>query len=167
MFAGEAVDEVAVPGILRDVLGHVGTVPLVDVRGLHAQRLQALLGGGEGAGIEFVGAQRGHEIVDLGARDGDLRLVGPLEQAGSDQGHEQPDDGHHHQHFDQGDTGLTGAFSIAFHSLGHGYIATSLMLVIASSILRISAPIRMPITRITTGSKIAVKRRMEARVSVS
>src|ERR1019366_6546322 len=47
MFAGEAVDEVAGPGILGDVLGHVGAVPLVDVRRLDAQRLQTLLGGGE------------------------------------------------------------------------------------------------------------------------
>src|ERR1035437_4039959 len=112
MFAGEAVDEVASPGVLWDVLGHVGAVPLVYIRGLHAQRLQALLGGGEGARIEFVGAQRGHEIIDLGARDGDFRLIRPLEQSRSDKGHEEPDDGHHHQHFDQGDTGLPGAFSI-------------------------------------------------------
>src|SRR5450759_3821801 len=56
MFAGEAVDEVAGPGILGYVLGHVGAVPLVDIRRLDAQRLQTLLGGGEGARIEFVGA---------------------------------------------------------------------------------------------------------------
>src|ERR1017187_413511 len=167
MFAGEAVDEVTGPGILGNVLGHVGAVPLVDIGGLDAQGLQALLGGGEGAGIELVGAQGGHEIIDLGTGDGDFRLIRPPEQRGSDEGHEEPDDGYHHQHFDEGDTGLTGAVSIAFRSLSHGYIATSLMLVIASSMLRIRAPIRMPITRMTTGSKMAVKRRMEARVSVS
>src|ERR1039457_891052 len=40
MFAGEAVDEVTGPGILGNVLGHVGAVPLVDI------------GGGDGAGLE-------------------------------------------------------------------------------------------------------------------
>ena len=60
-----------------------------------------------------------------------------------------------------------GAFSIPFRRLRHGYTFTSLMLVIASSILKISAPINMPITRITTGSKIEVNRLMDARVSVS
>src|ERR1019366_4316808 len=151
MLAREAVDEVAGPGVLGDVLGHVGAVPLVDIGGLDAQRLEPLFGGGEGAGIELVSAQGGHEIIDLGAGDGDLRLIRPPEQSGSDEGYEEPDDGYHHQHFDEGDTGLTGAFSIAFRSLSHGYIATSLMLVIASSMLRIRAPIRMPITRMTTG----------------
>jgi hypothetical protein len=47
------------------------------------------------------------------------------------------------------------------------YTATSFMLVIASSILRIRAPTMTPITRITMGSKIAVKRLIESRVSFS
>ena len=47
------------------------------------------------------------------------------------------------------------------------YTATSLMLVIASSMLRINAPTIMPITRITSGSNSEVKRLMAARVSVS
>ena len=41
------------------------------------------------------------------------------------------------------------------------------MLVIAISILKTSAPTMMPITRMTSGSKMAVKRLIEARVSSS
>ncbi len=45
------------------------------------------------------------------------------------------------------------------------HITTSFMLVIASSMLRISAPTMIPMTRIINGSKSAVKRRIAARVS--
>src|ERR1035437_8270722 len=88
MFAGEAVDEIMGPGILGDVPGHVRAVPLVDIGGLHAQRLQALLGSGEGARIEFVHAQRGPETIDLGAGGGDFGFIRLLEQHGSDESHE-------------------------------------------------------------------------------
>ncbi len=40
------------------------------------------------------------------------------------------------------------------------YIATSLIPVMASSMLKISAPTTIPITKITSGSKSEVKRRM-------
>src|ERR1039458_1638844 len=154
------------PRIFRDVLGHVGPRPLVLIPRPDAQGLQALLGSGERAGIQFVGAQRGHEVVDLGARRGDSGRVAVLQNGGSDQRGKQRDDGHHHEHFDQGDARLT-ASPVSSFLLEHGYTATSLMLVIASSMLRIRAPTITPITRITSGSKIAVKRLMEARVSVS
>src|SRR5471030_2669951 len=127
---------------------------------------QSLLGGRESAGIQFVCAHRRHEILDLGARRGDPGLIGPLEHAGRHQRHEQPDDGHHHQHFDQGDASLC-APSVSFFAFEHIYTATSLMLVIASNMLKISAPTTMPITRMIMGSKSAVKRLMEARVSFS
>src|ERR1035437_1546920 len=154
------------PRIFGDVLGHVGPSPLVQIPRPYAQGLQALLGGGERARVQFVGAQRGHEVVDLGARRGDSGRVAVLQNGGSDQRGKQRDDGHHHEHFDQGDARPT-ASPVSSFSLEHGYTATSLMLVIASSMLKIRAPTITPITRITSGSKIAVKRLMEARVSVS
>src|ERR1019366_3555625 len=154
------------PRIFGDVLGHVGPSPLVQIPRPYAQGLQALLGGGERARVQFVGAQRGHEVVDLGARRGDSGRVAVLQNGGSDQRGKQRDDGHHHEHFDQGDARLT-ASPVSSFLLEHGYTATSLMLVIASSMLRIRAPTITPITRITSGSKIAVKRLKEARVSVS
>ena len=40
--------------------------------------------------------------------------IGSLKQAGSHESHEQPDDGHHHEHFDQGDAGLPGRFRLRF-----------------------------------------------------
>src|ERR1035437_3550786 len=154
------------PRIFGDVLGHVGPSPLVQIPRLDAQRLQALLSRGERARVQFVGAQRGHEIVDLGACRGDSGRIAVLQNRGSDQRGKQRDDGHHHEHFDQGDARPT-ASPVSSFSLEHGYTATSLMLVIASSMLKIRAPTITPITRITSGSKIAVKRLMEARVSVS
>src|ERR1035437_7910565 len=160
------VDVVVRPRIFGDVLGHIGPSPLVQIPRPYAQGLQALLGGGERARVQFVGAQRGHEVVDLCARRGDSGRVAVLQNGGSDQRGKQRDDGHHHEHFDQGDARPT-ASPVSSFSLEHGYTATSLMLVIASSMLKIRAPTITPITRITSGSKIAVKRLMEARVSVS
>ena len=91
-----------------------------------------------------------------------LRFVALLEHAGRHQRREQRNDGHHHQHLNQRDTGPASVSAfISFHT------ATSFMLVIANSMLRISAPTMMPITRMTIGSNIAVKRLMAARVSVS
>src|SRR5205807_1607228 len=104
------------------------------------------------------------EIGHLRLGRGDACTIGLREQRGRDERDEQPDDGDHHQHFDQGHAG-PGAVAIAFGECRH--ICTSLMLVIASSMLRISEPISTPITKITTGSKMEVKRLMEARVSVS
>ena len=95
-----------------------------------------------------------------------LRAVHPAPQAGSDQGHEQPDDGHHHEHFDQRHARLI-SLPVPFCAFEHRYTATSLMLVIASSMLKISAPTTIPITRMIRGSKSEVNRLMAARVSVS
>ncbi len=47
------------------------------------------------------------------------------------------------------------------------YIATSLMPVIASIRLKISVPTIKPITKMISGSKSEVKRRIEVRVSLS
>ena len=60
-----------------------------------------------------------------------------------------------------------GRLSISSSTLVHVHIATSLMLVIATRILKINPPTITPITRMTTGSKTAVKRLMAARVSSS
>ena len=107
-----------------------------------------------------------HEAFDLRARGRDPGLIDVRPELGADQRHEQADDGHHHQHFDQRDARLS-TLSSASYSVSSFHIATSLMLVIASSMLKISEPTMMPITRITIGSKIAVKRLMAARVSFS
>src|SRR5215472_4222856 len=166
MLTGEPVNVVHAPRIFGDILRKVRPVPLRRVGRFDAERDQALFGCGERPRIELVRAQRRLEIVDLGAGSRDFGLVHVAPQFGANQGDEQPDDGHHHQHFDEGDTGL-GSSSISLCRLQHDYTATSLMLVIASSMLKISAPIKTPMMRITAGSKIAVKRLMEARVSVS
>ena len=94
------------------------------------------------------------------ARAAVTRAVSLPQHAGGHQRREQRDDRHHHQHLDQRDAGLPSSSSLV-----HLYTATSLMLVIASSMLRISAPTITPITRITSGSNSAVKRLMAARVS--
>src|SRR5579885_2720447 len=170
VFAGVLVNVVVAPGVFRNFLGHVGAVPLIEVGGLHAQRLQPLLVGREGPGIQLVGAERRLEILDLRARRGDAGLVTVLEHVGGDQRHKQRDDRHDDQHFDESDAGLPvspGLSASSSSRLGHIYTATSLMLVIASSMLKISAPTIMPITRITIGSNTAVNRLMEARVSFS
>src|SRR5262249_18723528 len=117
-------------------------------------------------GIELVCSERGHKVRDLAPGGGDLGLIRLLPQTRAHQRHKQTDDRNDHQHFDQRDTSAR-APAIRSCQLPHVYTATSLMLVIASNMLKISAPIKMPITRITIGSKIEVKRLMAARVSVS
>src|SRR5262245_59646776 len=167
VLSGETICLVHTPGIFSDVARHVRAVPLGELRRLDAKRLKtALLDCREGAGVQCICPQRSHEVGDLRARLRDLGLIGLLPQSGSHQGNKQADDRYDHQHFNERHTGLR-PFSIPFSRLPHDYTATSLMLVIAISMLKISAPIRMPITRITRGSKIAVKRLIAARVSVS
>src|SRR5438270_1288417 len=63
MFARKLVSIIVAPGVFRNIHGHVGAVPLVDFPGLHAQRDQPLLGGGERAGIQLVGAQPRPELL--------------------------------------------------------------------------------------------------------
>src|SRR5579872_4500003 len=126
--------------------------------------MEPLLGGGIRPGIELIEADRIHEVLDLGAGRGHLGRVRMLQHRHRHQAREQRDDGHHHQHLDEGDACLCSSSAI---SLVHDYTATSLMLVIASSMLNIRAPTITPITRMTIGSKIAVKRLMAARVSFS
>src|SRR5713101_7384684 len=55
----------AAPRIERDVLRQIWPGPLKLVLRLDAQRLQTQLGGREITGVELIGAQRGHEGVDL------------------------------------------------------------------------------------------------------
>src|SRR5215831_3655047 len=160
------VGVVHAPGIFRDVLRQVWAIPLKHVGRLDAQRQQTLFRGGERPGVELVCSERGHKIGDLAPCRSDLGLIGLLPQSRAHQRHKQADDRYDHQHFDQRDTGAR-APAIPYYRLPHDYTATSLMLVIASSMLKINAPIKMPITRITIGSKIEVKRLMAARVSVS
>src|ERR1043165_3497308 len=54
VLAGEAVDVIHIPRIFRNVFRQVRTVPLHCVGRFYSQRLKPLLGGGKGAGIEFV-----------------------------------------------------------------------------------------------------------------
>src|SRR5581483_729422 len=103
----------------------------------------------------------GHEAADLVTGGGDPRFIRALEHVGRHDGHEQADDRDDHQHFNQGHTGFA-ASAISF-----SHICTSLMLVMASSILRIREPTTSPMVRMIRGSNSAVKRRMEARVSDS
>src|ERR1017187_403604 len=106
MVAGELVYPIVAPRIFRNLLRHLRAVPLGRVRRLHAQRRQALLGGGKVPVIQLVGAQRAHETLYLRARARDLGFVHVAPGPRPDQGHKQPDDRHHYQHFDQGDARL-------------------------------------------------------------
>src|SRR5947209_5358633 len=166
MLARKLVHVVVAPGILGKLLIQVRTVPLRRIAGLGAQRRQSLLGGGEVAVVELIRAERPHQSLDIGARLGDLRLVHVLPEPRPYQCDEESDDGDHHQHLDEGHACLA-SFAIPFCALEHCHIATSLMLVIASSMLRINEPTTIPIVRITRGSNSAVKRLMAARVSFS
>src|ERR1700679_1331922 len=49
-----AVDKGMLPGIVPDVLLDIRPLPVLHALGLLAERLQALLGGGEHAGVEFI-----------------------------------------------------------------------------------------------------------------
>src|SRR5262249_718368 len=107
---GELVNVVVPPGVLRDFLRRVGALPAVHTLGLLAKRLQTLLGGRVGGGGAIVIAKEGQETVDLRARGGDTSAVEiSADHARSDQGGEQRDDGHYHQHFDQRHAALAAA----------------------------------------------------------
>src|ERR1700682_2562244 len=51
VLAGEAILVRSTPGIVFDVLLQIRPLPVLDVLGLHTQRLQALFGGREHAGV--------------------------------------------------------------------------------------------------------------------
>src|SRR5271157_1366688 len=166
VIAREFVQVIVTPGVLGNLLGDIRAGPLLHIGRFGAQCLQSLLRGGVSARVQLVGCQGRHEAVDIGARLGHLGGVGVLHHVGGNQRGEQGDDGHDHQHFDERDAGLS-AGSFPLQILIRHWIATSLMLVIASSMLRIRVPTITPITRITMGSKTEVKRLMAERVSVS
>ena len=105
------------------------------------------------------------EICSL--RGDDAGLIAATAAGGADDGGEQRDDRDDHEHFDQRDAGPGICFVIRGFMIDCSYIATSLILVIAISILSTSAPTIRPIMRITSGSKMEVKRLMEERVSSS
>src|SRR5262249_26022060 len=63
-------------------------------------------GGRIAPGIEIEQVERAREALDLDAGGLDLRLGQIVEHARADQGHDQPDDGDHHQDFDEPQAGL-------------------------------------------------------------
>src|SRR5579875_3429541 len=84
----------AAPGIQRNILGQIRTRPLRLIVRFDAQRVQALIRGRIGPGIQLVGAQRRHERLDLRPRLRPLGLVGLAHHARRYQRRKQRDDGH-------------------------------------------------------------------------
>src|ERR1700691_5620194 len=70
-----AIDEGMLPGIIPNVLLDIRPLPILHTLRLLAERLQALLGGREHAGVEFIRPQRGGIGVNLGARLSNFRAV--------------------------------------------------------------------------------------------
>src|SRR5580698_4575584 len=76
------------PGVVLELLLEIRPLPVLHSLGLVAQRLQTLLGGGERAGIEFVGPQSSRISIDLGACRGHFRAVRLLHHLRQYQGRE-------------------------------------------------------------------------------
>src|SRR5689334_8033969 len=107
MLAGRAVDVGAAPGVGGNLTGpQVRPVPGVDAAGPRGQRGEAFAGGRIAAGIEIEQVERAREALDLDAGGLDLRHGQIVEHARADQGHDQPDDGDHHQDFDEREAGF-------------------------------------------------------------
>ena len=100
MIAGIVIDVRMAPGIVSDLLLHIRPLPVLDGLRFVAERLQALLGGWEHAGVKFVGTERGGKPVDVGVSLGHLGPVRLVHHFRQHQRREQRDDGHHDHHFD-------------------------------------------------------------------
>src|SRR5262249_53184035 len=107
MLAGRSVDVGAPPRIVGNGAGpQVRAVPGIDPAGPLGQRAEAFAGRRIAAGIEIEQIERAREALDLDARGLDLRLGEIIEHARADQRHDEPDDGDHHEDFDEGETGF-------------------------------------------------------------
>src|ERR1700733_713998 len=83
VFTWIVVNEGMLPRIVPDIFLDIRPLPVLHAFGLQAERLQALLGGRELAGVEFIGTQRSGIRVNLGVRlsnFGAVRLVQHLWQ---------------------------------------------------------------------------------------
>src|SRR5450755_184444 len=162
---GAVADDVGLFAVLAGVAVNVRVLPRVQrikFLQIRPQHFQTLLLRGKDAVVGMILHQGAFKVIDLHQGRGDTRFVGLLKKIRPDQYCEQSDDDYHHHHLNQGHASLGPSSSILYL-----HMATSLMLVIATRILRMNPPTITPITRMTTGSKIAVKRLMAALVSSS
>src|SRR5215467_2796601 len=102
--AGVEVLVVVAPGILRELLQVAAGLPVaryVAAIGLLDERLQPLLVARVDAAVELVELQGAHDRIDVGARGGRPRLVGPVHDARHDQRRHDGENGDDDEDFDQ------------------------------------------------------------------
>src|SRR6185436_17522120 len=90
-----------VPWVLGDVLLEIGPVPAIHAERTLAERRQALLRARVAADVQPERVERGAELLDLDAGRLHLRLLRLPDEAGADEGHQEPDDHHDHHDLDQ------------------------------------------------------------------
>src|SRR5580698_1179354 len=91
-----------VPGIVGDIAAlEIGPVPGGDARRRPHQRGQAFRCRWKTAGVEIEQVERAPEALQLDLRRLDLGFAEIIQNAWTDQTHDQANNGNHHQHLDQ------------------------------------------------------------------
>src|SRR5712671_364761 len=96
-------------GVVPGIAGDVTTFEIRSVPGRYArrpahQRRQALRRRGKPARIEIEQVERAAEALQLNLRGLDFRFAEIIENARTDQAHDEADDGDHHQHLHERET---------------------------------------------------------------
>src|SRR6266403_4748070 len=96
-------------GIVPGIVGDVATFEIRSVPGSYArcpahQRRQAFRRRGKPARIEIEQVERAAEALQLDLRGLDFRFAEIIENARTDQAHDEADDGDHHQHLHERET---------------------------------------------------------------
>src|SRR5262249_54743251 len=107
VLAWRSVDVSVPPGIIgNEARAQIRPVPGIDAAGALRQGGETFARARVAAGIEIKQVERAREALDLDARGLDLRLGQIVEHARADERHDEPDDGDHHEDFDEGETGF-------------------------------------------------------------